>query len=103
MKYRSNAVTVEAITFDELVQHGRTHGANIVNGMPWSFKYGGWHVTHENDQLYLVCKGGETLRVTPQHMLITHDDGDMATCPRDVFGSYYQPIVAEDGDENTRL
>lgn len=42
-------------TFDEFVQYGRDHGANIVNGMPWSFKFHGHAVSHETDDHYLIC------------------------------------------------
>jgi mannose-6-phosphate isomerase-like protein (cupin superfamily) len=92
MKYRNKPVEVEAITFDDLVQHGRDTGGNIVNGMPWSFEYAGWHVTHENDELYLICRGPRTLRFRPDHMLITQEDGELATCPRDVFLPLYEPV-----------
>ena len=48
------------ITFDELVKHGLENGANIVNGMPWSWKINGKTITHENDSCYIieVSKGG---------------------------------------------
>jgi hypothetical protein len=42
------------ITFHEFVQHGKDNGANIVNGMPWSWQINGKAVTHENDNRYLV-------------------------------------------------
>ena len=42
------------VTFDEFVQYGIDHGANVVNGMPWSFMFNGHAVTHENDDLYLI-------------------------------------------------
>jgi len=42
------------VTFDEFVQYGIDHGANIVNGMPWSFIFNGHAVTHETDDLYLI-------------------------------------------------
>ncbi|MCW3678795.1 hypothetical protein [Burkholderia cenocepacia] len=42
------------VTFDEFVQYGKDHGANIVNRMPWSFVFNGHAVTHENDDLYLI-------------------------------------------------
>ena len=38
MKYRKKPVVIEAITFDELVEYGKAHGGNIVDGMPWSFQ-----------------------------------------------------------------
>lgn len=89
MKFLNKAVTVDAITFDELVQHGRDSGANIVNSMPWSFEYQGWHVTHENDQLYLVCNGATTLRVTPDDMLVGTGPG-LVTYSRAAFYSLYE-------------
>lgn len=48
------------ITFDEFIQHGIENGANIVNGMPWSWKINGKSITHENDNCYIVevSKGG---------------------------------------------
>lgn len=42
------------ITFDELVKHGLENGANVVNGMPWSWKINGKAITHENDSCYLI-------------------------------------------------
>ncbi len=42
------------ITFDELVKHGIENGANIVNGMPWSWKINGKAITHENDDRYII-------------------------------------------------
>lgn len=93
MKYRYKPTPpVEAITFDELVQHGRIHGANIVNGMPWSFDYQGWGVTHENDRLYLVCKGAATLRVTPDDMLVGQGDG-LVIYSRASFESLHEPAA----------
>lgn len=42
------------ITFDELVKHGLENGANVINGMPWSWKINGKSVTHENDYCYII-------------------------------------------------
>lgn len=55
---------VEAIKFDELVQHGRDNGANIVNGMPLSFSYAGHAISHENDQRYLIPTLEGTMNMT---------------------------------------
>lgn len=72
-KYRKKLVVIEAITFEEFVEYGRNNGAsaNIVNGMPWSFKYNGHPVTHENDECYLIPTLEGTHNFTPQDMLIT--------------------------------
>lgn len=65
------------MTFDELIAHGRASGANIVNGMPWSFeiktKRFTYAVTHENDRLYLVGQ----LRFTPGDTLVELSDGHL--------------------------
>lgn len=42
------------ITFDELVKHGLDNGANVINGMPWSWKINGKAISHENDYCYIV-------------------------------------------------
>ena len=44
----------KVITFDEVVKHGLENGANVVNGMPWSWKINGKTITHENDNCYIV-------------------------------------------------
>ena len=48
------------ITFEEVVKHGLENGANVVNGMPCSWKINGKTINHENDECYLieVSKGG---------------------------------------------
>jgi hypothetical protein len=42
------------ISFDEFIKHGLENGANVVNGLPWSWKINGKAITHENDQCYIV-------------------------------------------------
>jgi hypothetical protein len=76
MRYLSN---VEAISFDEFVQHGRDNGGNIVGGMPWSFKYKGYAVTHENDTRYLI------LRLTEPHTLNFFTDDMLVSTDDDIF------------------
>lgn len=66
---------MEAITFDQLVEYGINNGANIVNGMPWSFNYKGYPVTHENDKLYLICANKEIIRFSIEDTLISNDNG----------------------------
>lgn len=88
-----------AITFDELVQHGiaqcKAEGreSNIVRGLPWSFKYRGLPVSHENDECYLVSTAIHTLVVTPDHILVVNvgNNAPMAV-RREEFDSIYRPV-----------
>jgi hypothetical protein len=78
MKYYKRNASVEAVNFDELVQHGIDNGGNIVNGMPWSFRYQGHAITHENDDCYLVpCANGGSLKFLRGEMLVTCGDGQL--------------------------
>jgi len=51
---KDNLELNKIITFDELVKHGIENGANIVDGMPWSWYINGKAITHENDNCYLI-------------------------------------------------
>lgn len=73
----SRLPAIGGITFQDFVQYGREHGANIVNGMPWSFKYKGFPVSHENDQCYLITTPKETLRFEPDDILYFDVNGDL--------------------------
>lgn len=75
--YERTAAFPAEITFDELVQHGRDSGANIVNGMPWSFSYLARAVTHENDTRYIVDTGrdGVSLNMCPGDILVADEGG----------------------------
>ena len=91
-KFRKRPVVIEAITFDELVEYGRTNGANIVNGMPWSFTYNGHPITHENDQCYLIPTSEGTMHFGPGDMLITGVKGEIYPCKLDIFRATYEPV-----------
>lgn len=93
MKYRKKPVVIEAITFDELVEHGRSNGANIVNGMPWSFTYQGHGITHENDDTYLIPTSEGTMQMTRGDMLITGVQGEIYPCKLDIFAATYEPVA----------
>lgn len=91
MKYRKKPVVIEAITFDELVEHGKVVGGNIVNGMPWSFDYNGHPITHENDDCYLIPTLEGTMRFNRGEMLITGVQGEIYPCKPDIFEATYEP------------
>ena len=92
MKFKKKPVVIEAITFDELVQHGIEAGANIHNGMPWSFQYAGHPITHENDKCYLIVTLEGTMNMTPDDMLITGVKGEIYPCKKDIFDATYEAV-----------
>ena len=61
-------------TFAQFVQFGRDSGADLINGMPWSFTFYGQPVTHCSDTMYLiggsedevVFNTGKTLEVSAE-------------------------------------
>jgi hypothetical protein len=99
MKFQKKPVVINAITFDELVQHGRDNGANIVNGMPWSFSYNGHAISHERDDCYLIPTLEGTHNMTPVDMLITGIKGEIYPCKKNIFEATYSAIDGEEAIE----
>jgi hypothetical protein len=93
MKFFQNITIVEAITFDELVQYGKDVGAKIVNGMPWSFNYHGYPVTHENDKCYLIGSSFGTMSLTPGRILVIDDNRKIRVYEEYDFYKIYQKIA----------
>lgn len=91
--YRKKPIEIEAITFNELIEYGKNaEGADIVNGMPWSFDYNGHPITHENDERYLIPTLEGTHNMTPKDMLITGVQGEIYPCKIDIFEATYEPV-----------
>jgi hypothetical protein len=95
MKYRKKPVVIEAITFDEFVEYGRQHTTNIVNGMPWSFDYKGYPITHENDECYIILTPEGNYYFNTQDMLIIDAKGEIHPCNIDFFNEMYEPADIE--------
>jgi len=90
-KYRKRSGLVEAITFDELVQHGIEQDADLVRGMPWHFKYNGLPITHENDNCYLIpSPTGRSLAFNRGDMLVTCGDNSLFPMSLASFCMYYE-------------
>lgn len=94
-KFRKKPVTIEAITFDELVAHGRKIVEREINGMPWSFDYKGHPITHENDNCYLIPTLEGTMKFNRGDMLITGVKGEIYPCRMDIFTATYEPVEAQ--------
>lgn len=101
-KYRKKPVVIEAITFDELVEHGKASGAPLhgEKKLPWSFKYAGHPITHENDSCYMIPTLEGFMQFTPDDMLITGVKGEIYPCKRDIFEQTYDCVDLKQAIEN---
>lgn len=93
MKYRKKPVEIEAVTFEEFVEYGKSHTDNIVDGMPWSFEYNGYPITHESNGAYLIPTLEGTMQFTKEDMLITGVNGEIYPCKKDIFEKTYEAVV----------
>ena len=93
-KFRKKPVVIEAITWNELIEHGKTQvkPEHLNNGMPWSFNYGEHPITHENDECYLILTLEGTHNMTPKDMLITGVSGEIYPCKLDIFEQTYEAV-----------
>ena len=87
--YRKKPVVIEAITFEELVEHGKAVDGSIIDGMPWSFDYKGHPISHENDACYLIPTLEGTMNFNRGEMLITGVKGEIYPIKRDIFDETY--------------
>lgn len=92
MKYRKKPVEIEAITFDELIKHGRDVKNAKGNEIPMDFKYKGHPITHENDNCYLIPTLEGIHNMTPDDMLITGVKGEIYPCKKDIFELTYDLV-----------
>lgn len=91
-QFRKKPVVIEALTFDELVEFGLNNGANVVNGMPWSFTMNDYPVTRASDTSYLITTlEGEHL-MTTLDMLIIGVKGEIYPCKKDIFDMTYEAV-----------
>jgi hypothetical protein len=102
MKYQSKE-TIEAIGFQELVEIAlATEGTNIVNGVPWSFHYEGWPVTHENDDQYLIgIAGGQTAKFNRGDFLVIDETRHLWVMSPEELHKLYAPKVLQPSDSPT--
>ncbi len=87
--YWSKRVEVTAFTFDQIIDYGRKAASNLVNGMPWSFTFNGYPVTHERDDLYLIQLKDRVRELTPDSILVIGAD-DTYVYDKKVFEATYE-------------
>lgn len=93
-KFRKLPVVIEAITWDELVEYGKTQvlPEDLIDGMAWSFDYGGHAITHENNECYLIPTLEGIHQMSPKDMLITGVAGEIYPCKLDIFEKTYERV-----------
>lgn len=92
-KYRKKPIEIEAITFDEMIEHGMNfQEANIVDGVPWSFEYQGHPITYEGDDCYLILTLEGNHRMTRNDMLLTGVNGEIYPCKIEIFKKTYDVV-----------
>lgn len=92
MKYKTKPNIVNIVSFDELVEYGITHGANIVNNMPWSFEYCGLTVTHERNDCYILSDGWTTTYFIRENLLVVDESGDVFIIDKNTLEKEYELV-----------
>ena len=93
--YRKKPVVIEAISFDEFVEFGIANGGNVVNGLPWSFEYKGFPITHDcqtGEERYCIPTLEGDLYMTRNDVLITGVQGEIYPCKKDIFEATYEEV-----------
>lgn len=94
------------VSFDEVIAYGREHASSVVDGVPWSFTYKGFHFTHEHDDLYLI--GGCDVRQGPKGLsfkqgdLLRIDEGPFMVSLAVMHDSYISQTLTRWGARNER-
>ena len=91
-KYKLKPLIAEALTFDELMEYGRTQTDNVYNNMPWSFEYLGYAVTHETDTCYIISCENDSVYFTPEKMIVLTGNEQICVLDLDQFNRLYELI-----------
>jgi hypothetical protein len=93
--YRNKPRDIEAITFEELVEYGKAHSKEFINGLPKFFEYNHHPIQYENDTTYLIPtleSGDCAQKFTVDDMLIIGLKGEIYPCKKDIFEETYEQL-----------
>ena len=100
--FKKKPVTIEAITFDELVAHGfkeyELNGRVVEYEMPWCFRYRGHPITHDSDNCYIILTLEGSMHFRRGDMLITGVNGEIYPCKIDIFEKTYVPAAESNAE-----
>ena len=92
-KFRKKPVTIEAHTFDEMLEFGaKQPDAGFSDDVLWSFSFNGRPVTHQTDDSYLISTLEGDHLMTRDAMLIIGVKGEMYPCRTDIFEETYEEV-----------
>lgn len=74
------------------MEYGSEHANSIVDGVPWSFDYKGYSITHECNDKYIIPTLEGNHIFTKDDMLITGVNGEIYPCKRDIFEKTYELV-----------
>lgn len=90
-KYRLKPVAVDVFTFDQMLEEGKKIATTIVNGVPWSFTFKGFAVTHERDDCYLIQFQNGASQMTKDSVLVVTARGSYI-CDKEIFEATYERV-----------
>lgn len=86
-------VEIEFITFEDFVEYGKQNSTNIAeNGMPWSFDYKGYPVTHENDKAYVIFNHEKSILFTQNQVLLIDANDKLSNININLFEATYDIV-----------
>jgi len=92
--YRKKPVVIQAMTFDELLEYGRTcDTSTVVNGILWDFYLNTYRVMYSPvDDIFIIntLEGDHTM--TMMDMLIIGIQGEIYPCKIDIFKATYEEV-----------
>jgi hypothetical protein len=89
---------IEAIWFNDFVEHGKRVAETLVDGVPWAFSFRGHPITHETDSAYVIPNAllraaGQALFKAGEVLLIS-DSNELVPCDFQTFAAILSQTAA---------
>ena len=82
-------IVFEVTTFEEFVEYGKKHAEHLVDGVPWSFDFGKYPVTHETDGHYLISTPKEQFDFKVDDLIVVRQDGKLLVISKKLFDTVF--------------
>lgn len=84
---------LKVVSFAEFLGYGVLSKAPLINGMPWSFDWNGFSVTHENDLLYILSRQDERIVFPITSVLLCSIYGKVTVQPINELFEQYEVLT----------